>query len=124
MDWLEGTVIESKGVFGCVVQGLVKMKGESVEIEGGAATVVDADDEAATFDRPSGQFRVPLAKLSPGLFVEAGVRGGGTGDFLGQWLLFTGRIAEARKAFALMKNRPDLEVLAASVESALAGERR
>lgn len=124
MDWLEGTVIESKGVFGCVRQGLVTMKGESVEIDGGAATVADADDEAATFERPSGRVRVPLAKLPPALFVEAGVRGGGTGDFLGQWLLFTGRIAEARKAFALMKNRPDLEVLAASVESALAGERR
>lgn len=124
MDWLEGTVIESKGIFGCVVQGLAKMKGESVEIGGEASTVAGVDDDAVTFDRPSGSLRLPLAQLPPDFFVQAGLRGSGTADYLGQWLLFTGRIPEARRAFAQVKDRPDLEKLADAVEAALGGEKR
>lgn len=120
MDWLEGTVIEAPGVFGCVMQGLQAMKGEKVALDGAEATVSGADSEAATFDLAAGgRVRVPLAQLPPDLFLAAGLRGGSTADFVGQYLLFTGRIAEARRAFDLMKDRPDLKALADSIETAL-----
>lgn len=120
MDWLEGTVIEAPGVFGCVTQGLEAMKGEKVALDGAEATVRGADNDAATFDRAAGgPLRIPLAQLPPDLFLAAGLRGGSTADFVGQYLLFTGRIAEARRAFDLMKDRPDLRILADSIEAAL-----
>ncbi|MCC6738472.1 MAG: hypothetical protein IT452_05470 [Planctomycetia bacterium] len=120
MDWLEGTVIEAPGVFGCVTQGLRAMKGDKVVLDGAEAVVAGADSEAAAFDRAAGgPLRVPLAHLPPDLFLAAGLRGGSTADFVGQYLLFTGRIAEARRAFDLMKDRPDLKALADAIEAAV-----
>lgn len=122
IDWLRGTLIETRSVFSGVGRGMRKLKGEKVEIDGATVTVADGSFEVATFEREGGDtFTVDLAKLPPDLFVRAGREGGTTADFTGQFLLFTGRIAEARDAFRTVQNRPDLASLADLVERCLGG---
>ncbi|MEK7469854.1 MAG: hypothetical protein AAB074_21005 [Planctomycetota bacterium] len=121
IDWLRGTVIEAGGVYKAVECGLNLLKDSEVTLGAEGATVVGATAETASFRRPAGDMlALPLAQLPPDLFLKAALRGGHSADFVGQYFLFTGRVAEARAAFKGL-NRQDLDTLADSVERAIAG---
>ncbi|MCE9581279.1 MAG: hypothetical protein K8T20_02055 [Planctomycetes bacterium] len=125
IDWLRGTVVESHGIFLCLQRGLHAMKGETATIGGETVKLSEVRDGVAVFSRDAGDpVEVRLGDLPPDLILKAAVRGGATEDYVGQFLLFTGHIPEARAAWKNSGIREALDTIADRVEEALAGTKK
>lgn len=117
--WLRGTVIESHGLFSAVAEGGRKHVGATFELPSGRSKLLGADEKAMTFESGA----VPIHELPPDLLVRFAAAGGITPDYSGQYLLFTGRTAEARKAWKDVPHCECLDELADAVEAAKAAAR-
>lgn len=121
VSWLTGTVLEAEGLFRAVEAGARLRKGAEVELAGGRARIADADPVEVRFE---GADAVRLEDLPPALLIELASAGGVTPDFTGQYLLFTGRVEEGRRAWQNVAHREALDKLADSVVKAKAAAKR
>lgn len=119
MMWLRGTVLESHGLFSAVAAGGRKHVGETFELPSGHSKLIGADEKTMTFESGA----VPVHDLPPDLLVRFAAAGGITPDYSGQYLLFTGRTAEARRAWRDVPHCDCLDALANAVEAAKAKAR-
>ncbi|KAF0243641.1 MAG: hypothetical protein FD180_3212 [Planctomycetota bacterium] len=119
IEWMRVAVMDAPRVLECVEKGLIAMKGEVVEVSGGTAEVAGASAAGASFRRPNGDvLDHGLPQLPSALLQKAGLRGGASADYIGQYFLLIGRVTDARAAF---QERKALNVVADWVERALAG---
>ncbi|NUN50626.1 MAG: hypothetical protein HUU15_17585, partial [Candidatus Brocadiae bacterium] len=121
-SWLVGTVHEARGIFGQVAEGMATMTGERVKLSShpGLSFTVEACDRDGVRLLPpeGGALTVRWGDLPPDVFLTAALRGGATADYVGQFMLFTGRAAEGRRMWRHVAWKGQLDAIADQVEEA------
>lgn len=113
LDWLNGTVIEAHHVFGAVASGARAGEGKEILTAEGAGTVEKARDEEVQVRLADGRsVAVRYEDLPPDTFLRLALAGGIDDDYVAQYFLFTGRIEDARRAWARSPIREQYEAIA------------
>lgn len=119
LDWLNGTVIEAHHVFGSVAAGAHAREGKDIEISEGAGTIEKARDEDVQVRLADGRsVAVRYQDLPPDTFLRLALIGGIDDDYVAQFFLFTGRVDDARRAWARSPIKDQYEAIAEQAEEA------